>query len=276
MKALWNRAFELFRRHIVLWVPCSIAAILMLVLAKLERAEIRWLVQSFATQHSVLGGEVPTADPSSAQHRAMLVVYPSSFLKYLLEVWFFVIAFATTGSLVRMILNEQRPDIADALRRVRPRLRAILLFSLQYIAVLAVFGGLLIALGTSPLASDSIHGVALSRPFVYGLGLVEQACLAWLLVPAAVRLLQLPGAPAISTEARRLATAFAVAASACSIALGFLIGRAQSALMLDAPWESQAVSVVNTLVLNVPEVLLFIVLALLAFQTAGEESPLAD
>jgi hypothetical protein len=96
MKALWNTTFELFRRHIVLWVPCSIAGILMLWLGKLERAEIRWLVRLFATQHSVLGGEVPSADFAQVQHRAMMVTHPSAFLKYLIEVSLFVVALAAT------------------------------------------------------------------------------------------------------------------------------------------------------------------------------------
>src|ERR1700739_5008775 len=109
MKVIWNRTFELVRRHVVLWLPCSIAGILMLALGKLEKAEAHWLLRIFATQHSVLGGEVPTAAIEQARHRAMMLIPPLGSLNNFLEVCFFVVALATTGNLVHMLLDEQRP-----------------------------------------------------------------------------------------------------------------------------------------------------------------------
>jgi hypothetical protein len=64
MEKLWKRTFQLFRRHILLWVPCSIAGILMIALGRLQKAEIRWLFGFFGTQRSALGGVVPSADLS--------------------------------------------------------------------------------------------------------------------------------------------------------------------------------------------------------------------
>ena len=259
-----------------MWVPCSIAGILMLWLGKLERAEIRWLVRFFATQHSVLGGEVPSADLAQVQHRAMMVTYPSSFLKYLIEVSLFVVALATTKNLVSMILNEQRSDMIVALQRVLPRSREVLLLSLKYIAVLAMFGVVLVVIGSAPLRSDRIHQLALSKAFIYVFGIVGQACLAWLLLPAAIRLLQPPGTPIITTATRRLGTAFAVAISVCALLLEYLVGKAESAVTFDKPWEGNAIAVLNTLIINTPQVLLFIALTLLALQPSGEENTLAQ
>jgi hypothetical protein len=274
MKELWNRTFELSRRNIVLWLPCSIAGILMLGLGKLERAEIRWLVRFFSTKHSVLGGEVSSMDLALAQHRAMMVLYPSSLLKYVLEVCFFVVALAATKNLVHMLLNEQTPDLIGAMRRDLPRSREVLLLSVKYIAVLGLFGGILIVIGSSPLTSDRIHELVLSKPFIYVFGLVGNGCLAWLLVPAAVRLLQPQGTPAISTEGRRLGTAFAVASSACALALEYVVTKAESGLIFGKPWEIDAIAVVNTVIINAPQVLLFIALTLLALQSTGEQKSL--
>jgi len=254
-----------------LWVPCSIAGILMLGLGKLESAEIHWLVRIFATKHSVLGGEVPSTDFALAQHRAMMVIYPSSLLKYVLEVCIFVVALAATKNLVHMLLNEQTPDMIDAVRRILPRSREVLLLTVEYIAVLAIFGGVLIVIGSSPLTSKRIHEIVLSKPFIYVFGLVGNGCLAWLLVPGAIRLLQPQGTPMISTEGRRLGTAFAVGTSASAMALEYVVSKAESGLIFEKLWESGAIAVVNTVIVNAPQVLLFIALTLLALQSTAEQ-----
>lgn len=272
MKELWNRTFDLFRRHPVLWVPCSVAGILMLALGWLQKAEVHWLLRIFATQHSVLGGEVPATDLAQAQHRAMMLIPPLGTLKQFLEVCFFVVALAATGNLVHMVLDEQRPDVIAAVRRISPRFREVLLLSLKYMMVLAVFGGFLIVLGSSPLTSERIHAIVLSKPFIYVFGLVGQACLAWLLVPAAVRLLRSPGNPTVSITTRKLGTVFAVATSASALALEYFVGKAETVVILERQWEGQAIAVVNTVIINSPQVLLFIALTLLAANGSVAES----
>jgi len=275
MKELWNRTCELFRRRLVLWVPCSLAAILMLGLGKLEKAEIHWLYRLFATRRSVLGGEVPVEDLAQAQHRARMLIFPLGFVKEFLEICLFVVALAATKNLVCMVLKEQRPDTIAAVRGILPRSREILLLSLKYMAVLLVFGGVLILLGTSPLTPERIHEFLLSKALVYGLGLVCQACLAWLLMPAAIRLLRSPDNPTISAQDRRIGTVFAVATSAGALALEHLVGKVETVVVLEEQWEIQALAVVNTIVINMPEVLLFIALSLLAIQEFGKERLLA-
>lgn len=275
MKELWNRTFELFRRRIVLWLPCSLAAILMLALGKLEKAEIHWLYGFFATTHSVLGGDVPVTDLAQAQHRAMMFIFPLGFVKEFLEVCLFVVALAATKNLVCMVLKEQRPDTVAALREILPRTREILLFSLKYMAVLLVFGGVLILLGTSPLTPERVHEFFLSKALVYGLGLVCQGCLAWLSTPAAIRLMRPPGNPAISARGRKMGTVFAVATSAGALALEYLVGKVETVVVIEKQWEGLAIAVVNTIVINTPEVLLFIALSLLAIQEFGNDRLLA-
>ena len=247
----------------------------MLALGKLERAEVHWLLRFFATQQSVLGGEVQLGDLAQARHRAMMLIPPLGSLKQFLEVCSFVVALAATGNLVRMILDEQRPDMIAAVRGTLPRSREILLLTLKYMAVLGVFGGILIVLGSSPVASERIHELVLSKAFIYAFGLMWQACLAWLLVPSAIRLLRPPGNPTISMKVRRLGTIFAVLTSASALAIEYLVGKAETAVILEKRWEGGALAVLNTVVINSPQVLLFIALRLLALQEWGEEPSVA-
>jgi hypothetical protein len=272
MKELWKWTFELFRKHIILWVPCSIAGILMLAVGRLRKAEIHWLLGFFGTRHSALGGLVPSAEPAQAQHRAMMVLYPLGFLIHLLEVCLFVVALTTTMSLVQMVLEEKMPDMVAAVRKIVPRWREVLLFSLKYMAVLAVVVGLLVVLPASSLTPERFHEFVLSKVFIDVSGLVGEGCLAWLLMPTAIRLLRPLGSPIISAQERTTGTVFAVTASAGSLVLQFLVGKAEIALMLDNQWQGDAIAVVNTVIINMPQVLLFIALALLAMQRVEQEA----
>lgn len=273
MKELWQKAFRLLRGHIVLWVPCSAAGILMLALGRLQSAGIRWLIRFFSTQHSVLGGEVQSGDYFEALHRAMFVIYPLGLVKQFLDVLFFVVALVFTKNLVQSILEEQKPDMHSAVRGILPRFGEVLLFSVKYMAVMAVFAGILILFGSSPITSDRFHEFLLSKKYLlYAFSLVSEGCLAWLLLPAAIRLLRPQGSPVISTRAREMGIVFAVATSAAALALGFLTGKIGSGIRLDNQGEGLVVAVVNTVIINVPQILLYIALALMAIEELNDET----
>jgi hypothetical protein len=274
MKKLWKRTLVLFRRHILLWVPCSVAGILMLVLNWLQKAEIHWLVGFFGKQRSVLGGVVPSTDLYHVQHQVMMVMFPQGVLKQFLEVCFFVVALVITKNLVKMILEAQKPDMIAAVRDTAPKYREILLFSLKYMAVMAFILGVLL-LASYVLTPEHFRNIASSKVFLYIYGLVGEGCLAWLLVPSAIRLLRGYGSHTVSTRERQTGTIFAVAASAVSIGMEFLVGKAESAFILDNQWESDAIAVANSVIVNTPQILLFIALALLAIQTLEQGTSIA-
>jgi hypothetical protein len=75
---------------------------------------------------------------------------------------------------------------------------------------------------------------------------------------------------------RKLGTVFAVATSASAVALEYLVGNAETAAVIDEQWEGVTIGVVNTIVINAPQVLLFIALTLLALQGLGPETSLAS
>jgi hypothetical protein len=219
MKELWSRTFELFRRHFILWVPCSAASILMLALGSLQKAEIHWALRLFTTRHSVLGGAVSTYDFDQAQHKVWMIVFPLSSLKDFLEVCFFVVALVMTAKLVGMILEEQRPDLITAVRGIAPRWRGILLFSLKYMVIQGLLVGAPLFLGNSLLTPERFSEFTLLKPLVFTIGLVVEGLMAWLLVPAAIRLVSASDAPIASSDCRRAGVAFAVVFSADLLAL---------------------------------------------------------
>jgi hypothetical protein len=196
-------------------------------------------------------------------------MYPQGVLKQFIEVCFFVMALATTNSLVKMILGSQRPNMVVAAKGLVPEYREILLFSLKYMAVMALFGGVLL-LASFVLTQENFRELAFSKGFVAVYGLVAEGCLAWLLVPSAIRLLRCKSSHTVSTRDRQTGTIFAVAASAVALGLDFLVGKAESTFVLDNQWERDAITVAISVILNTPQILLFIALALLAMQTLGD------
>lgn len=242
----------------------------MLALEEFQKRAIHWLLRFFANQRSVFGGTVPSADWSVAQHRTMMVVYPVGTLKDLIEIYLFVAALFTTKELVRMVLKEQRPEINEAVHGIGYRYREVLLFSIKYMAVMAALGAVLMLLASAPLRPDLLRHLLMSKAFISIFALAGECCLAWLLVPAAIRLLRLPGGPPVSAQHRKMGTVFAVATSAVSIALEYLVGRTEATFRPDSSWEGLLVAVVNTVVINAPQVMLFIALALLAIQEAPD------
>jgi hypothetical protein len=99
-------------------------------------------------------------------------------------------------------------------------------------------------------------------------------------MPAAIRLLQAPAIAPGFVERRRLATIFVVLASAAALRLENLVGWVEARAIFDNPWELNVISALNAIAANVPEILLFIALALLALESGVtaevHEGPDAD
>lgn len=243
----------------------------MLALNRLEKSAIHRIMAFFMNQQSVLGGTAPTGDLATAQHRTMLIVYPLGTLKYLIEISLFVVALIATKELVRMTLAEQRAEFITALRGILPRCREALFFSIKYMAVMAIFGSIMVALASAPISPELLRQLFTSKTLVFGYALAGECCLAWLLLPAAIRLLRPPASPPISTQQRKLGTILAAAAFVSSTAIEYLIGRTEAAITIGNYWESWAIAVANTVIINAPEVMLFVALALMAIQESSVE-----
>jgi hypothetical protein len=249
----------------------------MLGLGRLEKAWIHGLVGFFATQHShsVLGGDVVSTDWARGQHRAMLVGYPLATLKDFLEICVFVVALVTTKNLLDTVVQAQRPNMTAAVRGIAPRTREVLLLSLKYMVALVGLEGAPLLLASYLVTSERFREFATSKVCLFAFGLVGEGCIAWLLLPAVMRLLRPPGGPGISVYERRAGTIFAVATSAASLALEYLVGKAETIVTIDGRFEGEAIAVVSTIIINSPEVFLFIALALLATGETKKDGSLA-
>ena len=179
-------------------------------------------------------------------------------------------ALAMTAKLVGMILERQKPDLMIALKGISAEWSEILLFSLKFSVVLGMIGAVMILSTSSALISYRLLGIVASKAFVYPVTLALEAGAGWLLMPATIRLLTAPDAAPVSTESRKLGTILFVLTSAAALALENLIGRVEAGVILENQSEVTAVAVFNTVVMNTPEVLLFIALALLALEAKGQ------
>jgi hypothetical protein len=193
-----------------------------------------------------------------------MIAGPLGLCRYFLCVCFFVVALAVTAKLVETILEEKKPELSVALRGTVPEWREILLFSLKYLAALAALSAVMLLSTSSALISYRLSVIVASKAFLYSVGLVLEGGVAWLLMPAAMRLLQSPDVTPVSVQCRRRGTVFVVFMSALALALGDIVGMAEARVMLDNQWELSAVSALNSIVVNAPEVFLFISLSLLA------------
>jgi Na+-translocating ferredoxin:NAD+ oxidoreductase RnfA subunit len=278
MKEILRKTFELLRTELILWVPCTCAAMLTLVLGRLQKMWIHGIFGWISTEHyhSALGGDVVTYDARDAWHLALAYSSPLSFVKDAVEVVAFVLALAVTAKMVGMIVEEQRPDLRAALRGIATQWRAILLFSIKYMAGLGAMLALLALLTASATNSLRYVAVLASKGFLYPFSMAAVGCVAWVLMPAAMRLLQTPMVLPLSSEHRKLGTVLMVVTSAVALAAGDILNWAEAGVTFDNRIEVFAASVANTLVENVPEVFLFIALALLARQRLAESLTLGE
>jgi len=171
-----------------------------------------------------------------------------------------------TAKLVGMILEEQRPDMAAALRAIAPQGRKVALFSLKYMLALGALGAVMVLSTSSQSIRVRLSDPAFLKTFSYAVVIAWTGCATWLLMPSAIRLLQAPEVSPAAAGARRLGTIFTVLTSTAAFALEYVVGKGEAGVEFGNQAEVTAVSVMNTIVENAPEVLLFIVLALLARQ----------
>jgi hypothetical protein len=246
----------------------------MLAMGRLEKAEIHFVLNFFATQHSALGAEMPSSDWAHVPNGAVIVTYSLGYLKQFLEICLFVVALVVTSNLVRSIVKEQSPDMVAALREVKSQAWELALFSIKYMLILAVIGAVPIALALLLPTSNYFLELRSSIVILCAYSLLGEGCLAWVLVPDAIRLLRPPDSPDISPQGRRLGVLAAVATSMAILTLKYLVAETEAHFVIHHQWESWAIAVINTTTLNLPQVFLFIALALLALQRLGEEIPI--
>jgi hypothetical protein len=274
MQKLCLRTGELLSRHPILWLPYLGADLLAICLWRLRGLAQKSIVHWFATGHSALGGSIalPPHD-YAALNRAFLAYLPIGIATILSIVWLFVAALLATATMVHSIELDQRPDAGKILTEVSAHWLRILLFALRFLITLVVFAG-----GTTALSSyvlfllhrgDLFHT---SFGLIAGLVLVGIGCTAWLVIPSALRLLKRDAAALVPAYIRNQGTILAILATEAGVAVGFVVPKLEASVLLDSQWEITALSVVNSVVANAPDALLFVALALLAAEVSRERN----
>ena len=144
-----------------------------------------------------------------------------------------------------MTLAEQEPEIGEAVRGIAPRYLEVLLFSLKYIVAAVLFVAFPLFLA-SLLPSERIREIALSKTFLICFGLIAEGCIAWLLLPAAIRMLRSPRSLAVSVQDRQLGTIYVVATALASFALEYLIGEIEAKFTYRGAGQSWAIALLKT------------------------------
>jgi hypothetical protein len=205
-----------------------------------------------------------------------MVYAPVGFAAILAVVCLFVAALLVTAKMVEAIDREQTPDLRASWAEVVPRWRGVLIFSVKFL----VACGASLAATAFPayllLGAVRHREIATSAIFLNLGTLTIVCCLVLLLVPAAVRLLQVEQKSNMPVSLRGQAVVFAAVATEAGLLLGMFAQKLEAGIVLDHRWELTILSALNSIVANAPDVLFFIALALLALGTKENTAEQSD
>jgi hypothetical protein len=174
-----------------------------------------------------------------------------------------------TSGLLELIFSEQEPDLKSALKSATVRWRAILWFSFKALFVALV----LMAITMIPLVSllSEAHPNLFQSPILLSaVVLILGASAAWLLIPAAFRLLQNSKREIIDSNVRTKGVVCAIVATSFTIGLGFIAPKLGAVMQLDTPAEFTVVCIMVELLVNSAFAPLLVALSLLAFRWPNE------
>jgi len=271
MQRLCSRVAELLRSHPILWLPYVVAHLLAVGLWRLRGLAQARIVHFFTTSGSVLGGDtgVPQSDPS-ALTRAFAAYLPIGITSIVAVVYLFVIALLATATVVHSIEREHRLDQKEMLGELVAEWRRALLFALRFLITLVACAAALLTPTYYSLIQMHRWSLVRSVWFEAAMAPIIVGCVAWLVMPSAIRLLRGTTTP-VSAQQRTLGTIQTILAVEAGIAIGYLVPKFESAMLLDSRWEAIALSVSNSVVANAPLAVLFVGLSVLANQPPTQE-----
>jgi hypothetical protein len=271
MLELWRKTFELLRSHPILWLPYIFAELLATFLWRIRTAVAKEVFEWFTTTRtvSVFGTiRTPNLDYQDRLHAAA-AYGPVGFAAELTCVYLLVFALVVTSGLLELIFSEQEPDLKSALKSATVRWRAILWFSFKALFVALV----LMAITMIPLVSllSEAHPNLFQSPILLSaVVLILGASAAWLLIPAAFRLLQNSKREIIDSNVRTKGVVCAIVATSFTIGLGFIAPKLGAVMQLDTPAEFTVVCIMVELLVNSAFAPLLVALSLLAFRWPNE------
>ncbi|MGP8270899.1 MAG: hypothetical protein ACLQLH_12575 [Terracidiphilus sp.] len=269
MKDLLFKTWNLFRKHPILWVPYIAAELLAIGLWRLRGLAEKEIFRWFTTRHSALGDFVTPNLDHATLAKASLAYAPVGFVTMFIVVFLFVIAMVATAQMVNAVARDQRPELNKSLNGIASRWPEILKFAFKFL-----FTWLLLFSVTVWILAVLVNEMHQSElPTSLWVSSIEAIfitfCMARFLTPAVIRLLRSPNLEPVSVMVRRLGTILALLVISIEGLLGIITQPVDARLMIDIPAVREAVILLTKLAVNIPYVLLFIGLALLAVNFSG-------
>jgi hypothetical protein len=276
MKGLWRKTWNLFREYPILWLPYLGAELMAIGLWQLRGMVEKVIFQWFTTRHSVLGNFETSNLDHATLAKASLAYAPIGFATIFIVVCLFVIAMVASAQLVNADVSVQRSCLNTSLKGIASRWHKILMFAFKFLFTWFILFA--VSIWLLAVLLDMMHQSEL--PASLWASSIEATCvtvcLAWFLTPAAIRLLRSPNPEPVSIMVRRQGTILTLLVSSIEGLLGILAQPVDARLMTDIPVEREAVTLLTKLAVNLPDVLLFIGLALLAVNFSGESTSQPD
>jgi hypothetical protein len=271
MKITWFKAWTLFREHwIYFCIPYACAELVNIGRGQLNHVLARVIFRLLATRHSVLGGSELSSDLGAVQRQAIIIITPVSLVTQYLTACSYVVAFLVIAKLVETILKEEKPNLFLSLAQIGRVWRKAALFSLQYGVLIAILSWVGITALSALQNSIKVSWPRFFDVMTLVLSVVEVGFVAWLLIPSAFNLVREEKTGAIARNIRNQGTAFAIFGSAVSLLLSEAVLKAESGFTIPSKGEWLALYCVNTIAVNLPDVLALLILALLAMESADD------
>jgi hypothetical protein len=265
MQKLCGRVAELLREHPILWLPYLSADLLAIGIWWLRGVTETGIIHWFRTSHSALaGGAAFPRDNYEVLNKALFAVAPIAVASVIAIVWLFVAAILATDAMVGSVGREQRPNFREMLADLAARWWRALLFALRLLLTFAVFAVGTVALSFYLLYLLHRRDLFTAHWLSTGLMLLSAGPVAWLVMPAAMRLIGGGAAVHASARTRNQGTILVILAVGIGIALGFILPKMEPWRLFNSQWEITAVSVFNSFVVNAPFAVFFVALAVLA------------
>ena len=274
MEKLCRGVVKLLKDHPILWLPYIAADLLAIVLWRLRGLAEKGIFHWFTTGHSELGDEIALSrhDYYAALTRASIAYIPIGIATIVAIACLFVAALSSTAAIVNSIERKQRPNERKILASLAVHWRKIILFALRFLITFGVFAAGIGIPSYYLIYLAHRQNLLTSFRLVAGLMLVVVGCTAWLIMPVTMRLLGGEAAVLMSGKTRNQGAILAVLAVEAGSALGFFVPRLEALMSLNSRWEITALSVLNSVVADLPDAPLFVALALLAAGFSSESA----
>ena len=269
MLSLWRKTAELFRTYPILCVPYICADLAANCLSQISHFATRRIIIWAMTWHSVLGGSIQTYS-SGVSSRAVLFASPISMGARFVNAGLYIAAMVVTAALVSMIVSGQTPRLPAAIAELRAYTKRILVYDLLF-CLLTVALTASVTLPASYLSTDRfLSNPKTATTAISVVSLLTIAVSAWIMAPFAVRLLRPAGSSALSAEAKKQARYFAVLAGTATWVLSLVFVPLMVKLFSESSYSGfqwTAAQTLESLLVNLPFVLVYIAFALLANET---------